>query len=232
MIRMCASLRAMSHDDKDRKAERILDLAESLWLTTSFAAFTMQALADGLGMAKGTLYLYFRTKEEVFLLVYKRLLGRWFDAVGASFAGGAPLDPAKAALAMCDALEGVPGLLRMAPLLGALLEKNVGRDLLLAYKRWLAGEVAGAAGAMESAGLGLAPGDGLKVLTLTQSLAAGLYPMAEPGAVARSVLLEPGLEPLRIDFKETFCACLEACLTGLRAGRAAAMEPQRAPEGT
>jgi AcrR family transcriptional regulator len=47
----------------------------------TFAAFTMAALAREAGLAKGTLYLYFRTKEELFLALLENGFGAWFDSM-------------------------------------------------------------------------------------------------------------------------------------------------------
>ncbi len=217
---MCKRERAASDAAKRLKAERIVEAAESIWLETGYDAFRMQDLADALGMAKGTIYLYFETKEEVFLSVYERMVARWFAAVDEA---GATLVPSggKAALAkaVTDALLGVPGLLRLAPLYGALLEKNVRVETLRGYKARLAAAVDGAASTLAGAGLGLTHDDGVTILTLVQSLAAGLYPLAEPGPIAKRLLAEPGLESLRVDFEEACALCVEACLEGLAIAR-------------
>jgi len=40
---------------------------------------TMQAVATAAGLAKGTLYLYFTSRESLVLAVYDRLFDRWID---------------------------------------------------------------------------------------------------------------------------------------------------------
>ena len=41
----------------------------------------MSDLAGDLGLSKGALYLYFPTKEALFLEVLRADLGAWFDAI-------------------------------------------------------------------------------------------------------------------------------------------------------
>ena len=42
-----------------------------------YEAFSMAQLAKKAGLAKGTLYLYFKTREELFLTLYEQSLIRW-----------------------------------------------------------------------------------------------------------------------------------------------------------
>lgn len=216
---MCERKRARRDEDKEAKGEAILDEAERLWLERGFDAITMQLLADRLGFAKGTLYLYFGTKEEVFLALHRRCLERWTPLTEKALGKAAEVahgEPATRAIAraLCDSLRSVPALLGLSAVLGSLLERNVGLEALLAYKRWLAGLTARLAAALTRALPGLGEEASMEALTLVQALAAGLYPLAEPGKVARLALGEPGLERLRLDFTQSFTSCLEAYLEG------------------
>jgi len=44
-----------------------------------YDAMTMQAVATAAGLAKGTLYLYFTSRESLVLAIYGRLFDRWID---------------------------------------------------------------------------------------------------------------------------------------------------------
>lgn len=52
--------------DKDARRDAILDVAEDVFVTEGFAAASMSEIAARLGGSKGTLYNYFRSKEELF----------------------------------------------------------------------------------------------------------------------------------------------------------------------
>ena len=59
--------RARNTEDKQQRRQAILDVAWALFQETSYAAVTMNGVAERAGLAKGTMYLYFKTKEELFL---------------------------------------------------------------------------------------------------------------------------------------------------------------------
>src|SRR3712207_3851108 len=93
--------RARSDEDKQERRGAILTTAWRMYTREpSFAAFTMAALAKEAGLAKGTLYLYFRTKEALFLALLESGFDAWFDVIDARLNAGdgawAPEDAADA----------------------------------------------------------------------------------------------------------------------------------------
>jgi TetR/AcrR family transcriptional regulator, mexJK operon transcriptional repressor len=64
-------------------SDRILDVATALFLGDGFGATSIEAVAKRAGISKRTFYHRFRSKEEVFEAVVRRLIDRWtppFDA--------------------------------------------------------------------------------------------------------------------------------------------------------
>lgn len=60
-------LRARNAEEKKKRRIEILRAAEHLWRTTPYPDLSMSQVAREAQLAKGTLYLYFDTKEELFL---------------------------------------------------------------------------------------------------------------------------------------------------------------------
>ena len=69
--------RARSAEQKALRRHAVLDAAETYFLEVGYEAFSMAQLAKKTGLAKGTLYLYFQTREELFLTLYDQSLIRW-----------------------------------------------------------------------------------------------------------------------------------------------------------
>jgi AcrR family transcriptional regulator len=69
--------RARSADQKALRRQAVLETAETYFLEVGYEAFSMSKLAKKTGLAKGTLYLYFQTREELFLTLYEQSLIRW-----------------------------------------------------------------------------------------------------------------------------------------------------------
>ena len=69
--------RARTQEQKYFRRQQILDAAEGHFREVGYEAFSMAHLARLAGVVKGTLYLYFKTREEVFLSLYNQSLVRW-----------------------------------------------------------------------------------------------------------------------------------------------------------
>ena len=71
--------RARSETAKLAREDSILTAAEILLRQLGYDAMTMQAVATAAGLAKGTLYLYFTSRESLVIAVHGRLFDRWID---------------------------------------------------------------------------------------------------------------------------------------------------------
>lgn len=86
---MTATKRARSDAQKDARRRAILEAAAELSVGEGYDAVTMAALARRAGLAKGTLYLYFASREEVLGGLYLRALRDWQGRVTTGIAPSA-----------------------------------------------------------------------------------------------------------------------------------------------
>ena len=69
--------RARSAEQKALRRHTVIEAAETYFLEVGYEAFSMAQLAKKSGVAKGTIYLYFKTREDLFLSLYELSLTRW-----------------------------------------------------------------------------------------------------------------------------------------------------------
>ena len=65
--------------EKILRKEQILDAAETIFFTQGVEKATMDSLAEAAELSKGTLYLYFKSKEDIHYAVTQRGLQRLFE---------------------------------------------------------------------------------------------------------------------------------------------------------
>ncbi len=70
--------------------QRLLDATVELLAEGGYAAATVNALTSRAGVAAGTLYRHFESKEELFAEVFRTLSGREVDAMAEAGSGDAP----------------------------------------------------------------------------------------------------------------------------------------------
>jgi AcrR family transcriptional regulator len=74
---------------KQRRQEEICAAAFEVFAVHGYDAARLDDVAKQAGIAKGTIYLYFRDKERLFRAVVRSLLPKRFDAVARTFSGSA-----------------------------------------------------------------------------------------------------------------------------------------------
>lgn len=125
--------RARSEDQKVKRQAEILAAARELIEELGFDGVTMSALAKRVSLAKGTLYLYVRSKEELFLLLFVDAL----EALVSRFENEAALtaQPADLAEYLTALSQDTPMFLPLFARLVAVIEANVADEPLFAAKR-------------------------------------------------------------------------------------------------
>ena len=207
--------RAVSDDMKDRRRREILAAALRLLERQPYEAITMSAVAAAAGVAKGTTYLYFPTREALFLTLLGEHYHSWFDALDER--SGLPAQRAEewAGWAARE-LAARPLFLRLVAVLHAVLETNVPVDDVLAFKHVLAERVGRSGGALERV-LGLRTGGGARLLLWLQAVVPGLAQMAAPPAPLHAALrADPALAGFLIDFTTELHALLATVVRGMQ----------------
>lgn len=72
--------------------EKILDVASRLFLQYGHKRTTVEMIAAGAGMAKGSVYLHFQGKEEIFAAASRSLCRKVLDAMAATAAAALPVE--------------------------------------------------------------------------------------------------------------------------------------------
>ena len=125
--------RARSAEQKALRRHEVLSAAEVYFQEVGYEAFSMAQLATKTGIAKGTLYLYFKTREEIFLTLYEYSLIRWSSAFIATLSDGMTSAAYAQSLYKTTHADGVflPLLIRLEH----VIEHNVAIPRLIESKR-------------------------------------------------------------------------------------------------
>jgi len=196
-------------DDTEKAARRsaILDAARRLYMEDSRQLPSAARIAESVGLAKGTLYLYFRTKEEIFLALLAQEFASLLQLVQEVFSS-TPVPPPSEYLARYVAhLDRHPELLRLDSMAYSVLEQNMGEPQLRAFKLGLTEGLVNA-GALLDQALGLPAGRGTTLLMRTYALTRGLWQSLDYPPAMRAVLADPVFAPIRPDFRSELTEAL------------------------
>ena len=174
--------RAIQAEDKEERQQGLLDAAERLILRTPGAMPSVADVADEAGLAKGTVYLYFPSKEELLLALHERNVGGFFRALIDMLDADDPVDVDRILALTHEHMVDPPLFLPLASRCFGLMAQSIPDDAAIAFKQRMAGRLERAGAGLERHFDALQPGQGLHLLRHSYALILGLWQMS--GAVA------------------------------------------------
>ncbi len=180
---MVIKQRALLAEDKQERHNAILDAAERLLRRSPERVANVSEVADEAGLAKGTVYLYFPSKEELLLALHERHVAEFFAALGALLARNEPVS-FDAILAITGAhMVDQPTFLPLATRCFGIMGTQVPLDTAVAFKGRMAQRMREAAAGLERHFPELPPGDGVPLLRHSYALILGLWQMSSTQVV-------------------------------------------------
>lgn len=192
---------AISPEDKQLRRSELLAAARNLFHRDGELP-TVADIAHATGMAKGTVYLYFRTKEEIFVALLEDDFARLMQALGNTISQ-LPGNRAHAATAFAQAfaetLDALPDLLPLAALAHGVLEKNLPLAAMRDFKGGLAAGLSAAGLALSQRIPNLSPSDASELLLHSWAMTLGLSQSLRIPASLEQALQGPEFAVLRRD---------------------------------
>ncbi|MGH1345102.1 MAG: TetR family transcriptional regulator [Nannocystales bacterium] len=211
---MALRQRARNHEDKQARRAAILSEADALLGSHPYARITMAQVAAQSGLAKGTLYLYFRSKEELFLALLERELVAWFGALRERLATLPTVNPDVLGQEFASSLETRRTLSDLLVILHTILEQNVDAPAALAFKLVLRDQIHAAGEALELVWPPLPKGSGPRTLLRMYALLIGLRQIAFPSPVIADILAREDMASLRVEFVQDLAVSIADLLRG------------------
>lgn len=207
--------RAMTEAQKEARRADILQVALQRFALLPYEELSMADTAEEAGVAKGTLYLYFRSKEEMFLALYTGELNAWLDELDRELAGAR----GEASIAgfveiLSGSLARRPPLLRLIAIAHTVLERKLDQATARHFKHWFKERLLKTGGLIEKYLPFLAPGQGAQLALKINALVIGFQHMAEPTGAMREVLAEDEFALFRVDLKQALLETLGTLLMG------------------
>ena len=162
--------RARSDAEKDVRKRVILESANKVILKMGLDNFTMNAIASAAGVAKGTLYLYFETREELLLAIYNEKFEAFFRTLTKKMRRGMS-DESYCRLLLKTARKDQL-LIALGARLTSIIETNVSAESFTYSKRAMRDNTSSGADRLEKL-LDLPTGSGSRVLYALMALLMG-----------------------------------------------------------
>ncbi|MGE0357664.1 MAG: TetR family transcriptional regulator [Burkholderiales bacterium] len=226
---MTSRHRAIAAEDKAERHHALLDAAHALFLAHPDRMASVAEVAAAAGVAKGTVYLYFPSKEEMLLALHERQLQHFFGALMRSLEGKARVDFDAVWTVTRDKLVRAPGYLALSSRCFGFMDRDVPTEAAVAFKVRVAAALATAGAGLERHFPGLRRGEGVTLLQHSYGLIVGLWQLLHPIERFASAMERAELALFRRDYEREIERALRALWAGFPAGpgdRAAKARPR------
>ena len=226
---MAIRQRAIQAEDKEERHQALLDAAERLLLRTPERVPSVAEVADEAGLAKGTVYLYFPSKEELLLALHERNVQGFFRALIAVLDGQGRVDVARIVALTHEHMVEPPLFLPLAARVFGLMSQSIPVESAIAFKRRMADRLERAGSGLERHFRTLAPGQGLVLLRHSYALILGLWQMAGATGACPAVAAVDQPAAFRFSYGDDLDGALNALWRGVVGETASAPTAGRKP---
>jgi AcrR family transcriptional regulator len=166
--------RAIDGEDKEARRQAILDAAERLFAERHELA-NVADVAVAAGLAKGTVYLYFQTKEEIYLALHLRHVEHFFTTLIARLHRDDAVDFSEISELAREHIIGAPIYLPLSALCIGFQPTAVPMEAAVAFQTQLTGWLIEAGAGLERHFPKLPAGEGVRLLKHSYAMMVGLF---------------------------------------------------------
>lgn len=212
---------AVTKDQKSERRQNILDAAKYLFTTTEFKEIKMIDIATMADVSKGAVFLYFKSKEDLFTALLIQEFQSWYRKFQMILSDSQIRDyiNTEVLLKLLEkSLLTNDILLRLLSIRHTILEQNLSMEIASEYRLVFHECIDSLGDDLDVLISYFHEGDGCKFLQYCLILITGLYGMANPAPVLDAVDIGNEYEMFRIFFKPEMIHMLRLMLTGMERG--------------
>lgn len=193
---------ARAKQERIARKHRILEETVSVFTRMAYSEVTLDTIGQRADVERGVASMYFGSKEELFLIVFKDILAEWFDFLERRLSDvGDTLDRQRLALLLARSVAERPQLTRFLSLLPVVLDQDLEAMVVYRFQRWRCDRMTAVGELIEKARDRLGVGAGFGLLYRLQLAAAGLEMASNPRGAAAFDREDPEFAGLWLDME-------------------------------
>ncbi|MBP2651437.1 MAG: transcriptional regulator, TetR family [Firmicutes bacterium] len=215
--------RAITSKQKEERRQEIINSAYNLFKNNNYNSLSIAQIAKYAGIAKGTTFLYFKTKEELFLSLASQEYSKCFMEINTGLNRYLDLEKTCPIEGFIDILQVAliqnQILLRLIAIISVILEQNITYENARQFKSILSTEIDQTSTLLERAMPFLRRGEAELLLLQIQALAIGIQHLSDPAPIVKQVIANDHLAMFHVDFANFFIVTIRTILKGFEARR-------------
>jgi TetR/AcrR family transcriptional regulator len=217
---MVTQTRAITKKDKLKRKEKILKTAWKLYKKTDGKLPSVSLIAQKTGLSKGAVYLYFKTKDEIFLQLFMHQLREWHESVASKLQDHqGNISVTEFAEILTDYVVKNPLLLKIGSIARGVLEENTDERVIVETKMQIAQLLEGCAQITCQIFPFLTVDRAVKIHLRVYALIFGLWQITSNPPHIRQALKKAKIKAFEPDFPESAVESVATFLKGALPGK-------------
>jgi len=207
-------IRARTEEQVSIRQEEIISACDALYSRAGYEGVTIKAIAERTSLKRPTIYVYYKTKEEILLDLLKREMLDWQASMEAAFNAAETMSRERYAACITETVARHEKMLGLHSILITNLENQCSLEKLTSFKRDTTGVFKAVELSLEKFFPGMMPEDRDFFLVSFIALLFGLYPLVNLSPKQKDAMIQAGRELKSVDFRATFYRLVLLLLSG------------------
>lgn len=205
---------ARAKDQRAVRKQRILEEAGSIFMRMAYSEVTLDTIGQRADVERGVASMYFHSKEELFLIVFKDCLAEWYDLLERQLEkADGPKDRDGLASFLAHSVAERPVLTRYLSLLPVVLDTDIEAMEVFRFQRWRCERMSVVGERLERHFDALDAGAGSSLLYRVQLVAGGLEIASNPRGAAAFDRNDPDFAGLWVEMEGELAEVIKGYLT-------------------
>jgi AcrR family transcriptional regulator len=207
--------RARSDEDKTKRRKAILKIAWRLYEENGGQLPTVSHIAKKAKLSKGAIYLYFRSKEEIYLQLLMDQLRLWADSANSlMYRTPGSMSEQESVSIITKYIRENPLVIKLGILIQGFFEDNANADIIVENKTQLSDILSDGGERLSFFFPEISKSDSLQLMLQIYSIISGLWQLASMPEQARKVLAERGVQAFDSNFSDIVQKSVHALIKG------------------
>lgn len=211
--------RARSQEAKEEKAGAILDMTAKMFATMEYENIKMAEIAKALGISNGILFVYYKTKEMLFLQLlireYARRLDNMEQRIKAYDISNYELFKKLVLDEMTDIIEDWDMYIRLISIRGVILEKNIDAEAMIEFKQWFYNRFKEVSQIMHQQCKVFSTDEIMEIFLIQESILVGCKLCSSLPSEVLNIIDKYQMEGFKFSFKENALKTMSSYIDGM-----------------
>ena len=214
--------RALDDNDKKLKKDKIIEQALQIFNELSYQKIKIEDIAKNSNVAKGTIFLYFKTKESLFLEItireFETLFKIFEDVLKKEFKPNEnylPDDFINFLKLSFSRYTNYKILFRLISITNVILEQNSDYNTTSLFKKMLYDNLIKTGANIEELFIFIKKGMGISILLDIYAIIIGFQNITDSSVISKEVIEKENLTLFKFNFEEMFFSAVKLLILGL-----------------